>query len=129
MFKYFKWVPGFVAGLAVSSVAAFAHADRTTLAGYKIHYGLVLAPLLLLVTQRWVMDHYKNRISGIAFGIAWLLVTIRLSVPNSEGDVAIAANWYSTYYLGISALLLSMSAVVAPRSQRETRLENLESVN
>ena len=115
MRRIFSWLPGFVIGLVISAIAAFAHADRVTVAGFNFRFGLVLAPALLLVCQRWVMGHYQNRVSGIAFALAWLIVTIRLAVPNSDGDLAFGANWYSTYYLGISALVLSMSSVIAPR--------------
>lgn len=125
MRRIFSWLPGFVVGVVISSIAAFAHADRIKVGDYKVHYGLVLAPALLLVSQRWVMSHYKNRVSGIAFGFAWLITTIRLAVPNSDGDLAFGANWYSTYYLGICALTLSMSAVIAPRSARISDLDNL----
>lgn len=80
-----------------------------------IYFGLVLAPLFLLATQRWIMQNYRNRISGIAFFIAWLAVSVRLAIPNSSGDLALADNWFSTVYLGVGTLVLSMSMVISPK--------------
>ena len=80
-------------------------------------YGLILAPAILLVVQRWTMGYFRNRTSGIAFALAWLLVTIRLAIPNADGDLALGALWYSTAYLGISAVLLTTSAMISPRQK------------
>lgn len=115
MRKIRNWLPAFIVGLLVSSLAAFVHADRIKIADQPIYFGLVLAPLFLLATQRWLMQAYRNRISGIAFFIAWLLVSVRLSIPNSGGDLALASSWFSTAYLGVTALVLSMSMVLSPK--------------
>jgi hypothetical protein len=114
--KFLKlWFPGFIVGFGAATVAAFVQADRIRVSGQLIYFGLILAPLFLLVTQRWLMSHYQNRISGIAFATAWLLVSIRLAIPNAGGDLALSATWYSTAYLGASAVLLSMSMVIRPK--------------
>ncbi|MEY4311690.1 MAG: hypothetical protein RLZZ571_460 [Actinomycetota bacterium] len=63
------------------------------------------------------MSFFNNRSAGIAFALAWVLVTIRLAIPNSDGDLALGALWYSTAYLGISAMLLSTSAMISPRQK------------
>lgn len=115
-----KWIPGLFVGTFTSAIAAFVHADRIRINGQPIYYGLILAPALLLVTQRWVMSNYRNRISGIAFAVAWLLVTLRLAFPNSDGDYALGDTWFSTVYLGVSALLLSMSSVLSPKAKLQT---------
>jgi hypothetical protein len=112
-----SWLPGFLVGLLASTIAAFVHANRVRVLDQLIYYGLVLAPLFLLATQRWVMQNYRNRISGIAFFIAWLIVTVRLAIPNSSGDFALGDNWFSTVYLGVGALVLSMSMVISPKAK------------
>lgn len=121
-----KWsmLSGFLIGLGASAIASFAHADRTRVGDQMIYFGLALAPAFLLATQRWVMGYYQNRISGIMFGLAWLVVTIRLAVPNSDGDLGLGATWYSTVYLGVTALLLSMSSVLKPRTKLTAAAEN-----
>lgn len=124
MSKILKWVPGFILGILVSAIASFAHADRIRIGDRPIYFGLVLAPLFLLVTQRWIMQYSANRISGISFALAWVLVTILMAVPNSDGDLALGATWYSTVYLGTAALLLSMSSVISPRAKGAAVLEN-----
>lgn len=115
---------GFIIGVGASAIASFAHADRTRVGDQMIYFGLALAPAFLLATQRWVMGYYGNRVSGITFALAWLVVTIRLAVPNSDGDLGLGATWYSTAYLGITALLLSMSSVLKPRPKLVAASEN-----
>ena len=115
---------GFLIGVGASAIATFAHADRTRVGNQMIYFGLALAPAFLLATQRWVMSYYRNRVSGIMFALAWLVVTIRLAVPNSDGDLGLGATWYSTAYLGITALLLSMSSVIKPRTKLSVATEN-----
>ena len=124
MKKLLNWVPGFILGVLASVIASFAHADRIRINGQPIYFGLVLAPLFLLVTQRWIMGVFVNRISGIAFALAWVAVTIRMAVPNTDGDIALGATWYSTAYLGATALVLSMSSVISPRAKSTVTVEN-----
>lgn len=115
MIKFRSWLPGFIVGVLASTIAAFIHANRIKVMDQPIYFGLVFAPLFLLATQRWIMQNYRNRISGIAFFIAWLAVSVRLAIPNSSGDLALADNWFSTVYLGVGALVLSMSMVISPK--------------
>ena len=124
MLKLRSWLPGFLVGLLVSAIAGFVHADRIKIADQPIYFGLVLAPLLLLATQRWIMQNYRNRVSGIAFFVAWLFVSVRLAIPNSGGDLAMAASWFSTVYLGITALVLSMSMVISPKVKLKVVRDN-----
>ena len=116
MKKLASWLPGFAIGIVITFITSFVQADRIRIAGVMVNFGLVLAPTILIVVQRWTMSHFKNRVSGISYAIAWLFVTIRLAIPNSDGDLALGALWYSTAYLGISALLLSTSAMISPRA-------------
>lgn len=111
-----KLAPGFIAGLLTTLVTTFIHADRIKIAGQPIYFGIVFAAVLLVTIQRLVMSRYQNRVSGIAFAVAWLVVTIRMAIPTTDGDLALGANWFTTVYLGISALILSMSSVIRPRA-------------
>ena len=117
MKKFASWLPGFAIGIVITFITSFVQADRIRLNGVMINFGLVLATATLLVVQRWTMSYFQNRVSGIAFAIAWLFVTIRLAIPNSDGDLALGAAWYSVAYLGISAMLLSTSAMISPRQK------------
>jgi hypothetical protein len=115
-----KWIPGFVLGLVAGSITAFAHADRIKLFDQPVYFGLVLAPVFLLVTQRGIMSYSKNRISGIAFAFGWLLITLKMGSQNADGDIALGGNWFTSAYVGLAALVLSMSSVISPRSKRLT---------
>lgn len=115
MKKLASWLPGFSIGIVITFITSFVQADRIRINGMMINFGLVLATATLLVVQRWTMSYFQNRVSGIAFALAWLFVTIRLAIPNSDGDLALGAAWYSVAYLGISAMLLSTSALISPR--------------
>ena len=117
MKKLASWLPGFSIGIVVTFITSFVQADRIRLNGVMVNFGLVLATATLLVVQRWTMSYFQNRVSGIAFALAWLFVTIRLAIPNSDGDLALGAAWYSVAYLGISAMLLSTSAMISPRQK------------
>lgn len=110
-----KWIPGLLVGTLATAIASFVHADRIRIDGQAIHHGLLLAPALLLSTQRWLMNSYRSRSTGIAFFIAWLVVSVRLAIPNSDGDLAFGDIWYSSVYLGTTALVLSTSAFLSPR--------------
>ena len=112
-----KWIPGFILGLVAGSITSFAHADRIRLFDQKIYFGLVLAPAFLLVTQRGLMNYSKNRISGIAFALGWLVITIQMASQNADGDLALGGNWFTASYLGLAALVLSMSSVIGPRTK------------
>jgi len=111
------WLPSFIVGVGATAIASFVQADRVRINGQLIYFGILLAPLFLLATQRWLMNVYQNRVSGIIFLIAWILVTIRLAIPNADGDLALGATWYSTVYLGTAALVLSMSSVLRPKAK------------
>lgn len=116
--KFLKnWLPGFLIGVFVSLITSFVQADRIRVNQIMVHYGVILAPAILIVVQRATMSFFNNRSAGIAFALAWVLVTIRLAIPNSDGDLALGALWYSTAYLGISAMLLSTSAMISPRQK------------
>ncbi len=111
------WLPSFIVGVGATAIASFVQADRVRINGQLIYFGILLAPLFLLATQRWLMNVYQNRVSGIIFLISWILVTIRLAIPNTDGDLALGATWYSTVYLGTAALVLSMSLVIRPKAK------------
>ena len=89
-------------GTGATLIASFVHADRIRVQNKPIYFGLLLAPLLLVVVQRWIMAVMKNRWSGFVFLISWILVSVLFAVPNKDGDIVLANNWYTSVYLGIS---------------------------
>lgn len=113
--KIYKVILVMFIGAATTMIASFAHADRVRLQDKPIYFGLLLAPLLLVVVQRWMMSIMKNRWTGFAFLLAWILISVIFAVPNGDGDIVLSNKWFTSVYLGISALLLSMSAVITPR--------------
>lgn len=115
--KLKNWLPGLLAGALISSATAFIQADRIGLNGVMVHYGLVLAPAIVLIVQRYLMSYYQSRIAGMAYAFGWGLVTIRFAIPNSEGDLALAGVWSSMVYIGTCVLLLSSSAMISPRTK------------
>jgi uncharacterized membrane protein len=101
-----------VAGVCVSLLAGFSHADRIVIFGIRIPYGLLLALGICVLTMLWLNRQFQTRLAGTTFAVVWVLVTIRLGVESSNGDLVLSATWYSNVYLIAGAILLSMIAVL-----------------
>ena len=101
-----------VAGVCVSLLAGFSHADRIVIFGIRIPYGLLLALGICVLTMLWLNRLFQTRLAGTTFAVVWVLVTIRLGVESSNGDLVLSSTWYSNVYLIAGAILLSMIAVL-----------------
>ncbi len=101
-----------VAGFFVSLVAGFAHADRILIQGIQIPYGLVLALSISLLTILWLNRQFQTRLAGTVFLVIWVLVTLRMAIESTNGDLVFTVTWYSTSYIIAGAILLSMTTVL-----------------
>jgi len=101
-----------VAGFFVSLVAGFAHADRILIQGIQIPYGLVLALSISLLTILWLNRQFQTRLAGTVFLVIWVLVTLRMAIESTNGDLVFTVTWYSTSYIVAGAVLLSMTTVL-----------------
>ena len=101
-----------VAGVFVSTIAGFAHADRIVILGIRIPYGLVLSLSICFLTILWLNRQFQSRLAGTVFTVSWVLVTLRMSIESEIGDLIFTVTWYSTSYLIAGAILLSMAAVL-----------------
>ncbi len=109
-----------LAGLALSVVAGFTHADRIAIAGIKIPFGLPLALLICLLSVLWLNRLFGTRLAGVVFVVIWVITTLQLAVESPKGDLILSATWYSTAYVVAGAILLSATAVVPPMRKRES---------
>ena len=103
-----------LAGLLVSMVAGFAHADRVRVAGVQIPYGLFLALSVCFLVILWLNRQFQTRLAGTVFLVIWVLVTVRMAMESANGDLIFTVTWYSTSYIIAGAILLSMTAVLPP---------------
>jgi hypothetical protein len=101
-----------ITGLLISLVAGFAHADRITIFGISIPFGLVLALGICILALLWLNRQFQTRLAGTTFAVVWVLVTLRMGIESPSGDLVLSATWYSTVYLVGGAILLSMAAVL-----------------
>jgi hypothetical protein len=101
-----------VAGFFVSLVAGFAHADRILIQGIQIPYGLVLALSISLLTILWLNRQFQTRLAGTVFLVIWVLVTLRMAIESTNGDLVFTVTWYSTTYIVAGATLLATTAVL-----------------
>jgi Ca2+/Na+ antiporter len=101
-----------VTSLFVSAIAGFAHADRIVIAGVRIPFGLVLALIICLLTILWLNRKFQTRLAGTVFLVIWVLVTLRMAIESTGGDLIFTVTWYSTAYIIAGAILLSMIAVL-----------------
>ena len=115
-----------IAGVFVSSIAGFAHADRIILAGVLIPYGLPLALSICVLTMLWLNRQFRTRLAGTVFGVSWVLVTLRMAIESSNGDLVFTVTWYSTTYIIAGAILLSATAMIPP--MRQPQRQNFESI-
>jgi len=101
-----------VGGAFVSVIAGFAHADRIVILGISIPYGLVLALSICVLTVLWLNRQFQTRLAGTVFIITWILVTLRMAIESTNGDLVFTVTWYSTSYIIAGAILLSTTAVL-----------------
>lgn len=101
-----------LAGLFVSAVTGFAHADRIIVMGIRIQYGLFLALTICLLTVLWLNRQFQTRLAGTVFTVTWVLVTLRMGIESSNGDLIFTVTWYSTSYIIAGAILLSMASIL-----------------
>lgn len=103
-----------VVGVFVSLIAGFAHADRILILGIRIPYGLVLSLSICFLTILWLNRQFQTRLAGTVFLVAWVLVTLRMAIESETGDLIFTVTWYSTAYIIVGAVLLSIAAVLPP---------------
>ena len=101
-----------VSGIFVSLIAGFAHADRILIQGIRIRYGLFLALIICVLTILWLNRQFQTRLAGTAFLVTWVLVTLRMAIESTNGDLIFTVTWYSTSYIIAGAILLSMTTVL-----------------
>ena len=106
-----------LAGLFVSAVAGFAHADRIVIAGAGIPCGLVLALSICILAILWLNRQFQTRLAGTVFLVIWVLVTLRMAIESANKDLVLTVTWYSTSYIIAGAILLSMAAVIPAMRQ------------
>ena len=101
-----------VIGAFVSVVAGFAHADRIAILAIRIPYGLFLALSICVLSVLWLNRQFQTRLAGTVFLVTWILVTLRMAIESTNGDLIFTVTWYSTTYIIAGAILLSMTAVL-----------------
>jgi hypothetical protein len=101
-----------IVGVIVSIIAGFAHADRIVILGIGIPYGLVLSLSICLLTILWLNRQFQTRLAGTVFTVSWVLITLRMAIESENGDLIFTVTWYSTSYIIVGAILLSMAAVI-----------------
>jgi hypothetical protein len=101
-----------VSGIFVSLIAGFAHADRILIQGIRIPYGLFLALIICVLTILWLNRQFQTRLAGTVFLVIWVLVTLRMAIESTNGDLIFTVTWYSTSYIIAGAVLLSMTTVL-----------------
>ena len=101
-----------VSSIFVSLIAGFAHADRILIQGIRIPYGLFLALIICVLTILWLNRQFQTRLAGTAFLVTWVLVTLRMAIESTNGDLIFTVTWYSTSYIIAGAILLSMTTVL-----------------
>lgn len=101
-----------MSGIFVSLIAGFAHADRILTQGIRIPYGLFLALSICVLTILWLNRQFQTRLAGTVFLVIWVLVTLRMAIESTNGDLVFTVTWYSTAYIIAGAILLAMTAVL-----------------
>jgi hypothetical protein len=80
--------------------------------GIRIQYGLFLALTICLLTVLWLNRQFQIRLAGTVFTVTWVLVTLRMGIESSNGDLIFTVTWYSTSYIIAGAILLSMASIL-----------------
>lgn len=80
--------------------------------GIRIQYGLFLALTICLLTVLWLNRQFQTRLAGTVFTVTWVLVTLRMGIESSNGDLIFTVTWYSTSYIIAGAILLSMASIL-----------------
>ena len=112
MTKFSALFLGFGSGVIISAFAGFVHADRVRVGSTAIHYGLVLSLAIVVMSLRWLNRACQTRFAGLGFLLAWVLVTLRLAITTSGGDLVLMVAWYSTAYIIAGAIMLATAATM-----------------
>lgn len=108
-----------LASFGISLVSGFAHANRVVIAGTKIPYGLPLALILCIVSVLWLNRLFGTRLAGLVFLVIWVITTLQFAIESPNGDLVLAATWYSSTYVIAGAILVSAAAVLPPMRARD----------
>lgn len=126
MSKFRIFTGSVLAGVAISVLAGFAQADRVVIAGTKIPYGLPLALLLCALSVLWLNRFFGTRFAGLVFLVIWVITTLQFAIESPNGDLVLAATWYSSVYVIAGAVLVSATAMLPPMRKRESATTQIQ---
>ena len=118
MFRLWNLFLGVVIGAVISAITAFSHSDRIIVSGHIIRYGFFLAMLLVVLTSLWSGRYTGSRLTTLGFALAWIGATVWFGMGTHDNDMSLPAGGWSTAYVALGSLLVTMTASVPVLKRR-----------
>ena len=114
MDRLIAFTAGFMAGVFGSTLAGFVHADRRIVQSQLIYFGVPLAIAILVGLLLLLNRYFQTRLAGLGFLLAWIVVTCKLAVESSDGDIILSYTTFTSAYLVGAAVLLGIASSLRP---------------
>ncbi len=102
-------------GVVLGVFGGFLQAWTFPLGGVVVPVGFVLTLGCLVACIRALIHAFDTRKAGIAFFLGWVVSSVLLALPTSEGDIVIARDGLAVAYLFGGVVLGSACANVPAR--------------
>lgn len=99
-----------LAGVVLGLFGGFLQAWTVPVLGWAAPVGLVLVLATVVACIRALVHAFGTRRAGVAFFVGWVVVSVLLALPTSEGDIVIAGNPLALVYLFGGVVIGSMAA-------------------
>jgi len=132
MNRLIAFAAGFFAGIFGSTVAGFVHAHRGIVQSQMIYFGVPLAIAILVGLLLLLNRYFQTRLAGLGFLLAWIVVTCKLAIESSDGDLILSYTTFTSAYLVGAAVLLGIASSLKPlrpldNGYEDSRLSELSS--
>lgn len=102
-------------GVILGLFGGFLQAWTVPVAGIALPVGLVLVLACLLAGIRALIHLFDSRRAGVVFFVGWVVTSVVLAIPTSEGDIVIAPDGLALVYLFVGVIAGSAAANIPAR--------------
>ena len=105
---------GGIVGAGLALLCAFIQADRATVNGHVVYFGVPLAVAIAVTATLWLVRLCQTRLAGVGVLAGWLILTEQLGNTDHGGDEVFMDVTYTTVYLLATAIALGVVVMLPP---------------
>lgn len=102
-------------GVVLGLFGGFLQAWTVPVAGWDVPVGLALVLACLIAGIRALVHLFDARRAGVAFFVGWVVTSVVLAIPTTEGDIVIAPDGLAIVYLFLGVIAGSAAANLPAR--------------